>query len=102
MATITEIKDIVSETAKKYGVAKAYLFGSYANGTADENSDIDLRIDKGNLRGLFQLSGFRLDLQERLGTPVDVVTTQSLDAAFLNAIRNEEVVLYEQKPAGVK
>ncbi|MCL1884103.1 MAG: nucleotidyltransferase domain-containing protein [Defluviitaleaceae bacterium] len=94
--SIDEIKSTVTEVAKKYGIAKAYLFGSYAKGIADTNSDIDLRIDKGQLRGLFQLSGFKIDLQERLGTNVDVVTTQSLEASFLNLIRNEEVVLYEQ------
>ena len=94
--SIDTIKEVVSEVAEKHGVAKAYLFGSYARADARVDSDIDLRIDKGRLRGLFQLAGFQIELQDRLGVDVDVLTTQSLDESFLNNIRGEEVVLYEQ------
>ncbi|MCL2364478.1 MAG: nucleotidyltransferase domain-containing protein [Defluviitaleaceae bacterium] len=89
------IKNSVAGIAEKYGVARVYLFGSYARGVADENSDIDLRIDKDRLRGLFQLSGFQQDIIERLGKRVDVLTTQSLDDDFLQTIRKEEILLYE-------
>ncbi|MCL2361948.1 MAG: hypothetical protein FWC73_09070 [Defluviitaleaceae bacterium] len=60
-------------------------------------SDIDLRIDKGRLRGLFQLAGFQQDVQEQLGVKVDVLTTQSMDEAFLQNIRGEEVILYDRE-----
>jgi len=94
--TVDEIRRVVADIANEYGVSKVTLFGSYARGDADNNSDIDLRIDKGRLRGLFQLSGFRIDLEERLGTPVDVLTTESLDEEFLNRIQSEEVMLFER------
>ena len=55
--SISEIKDIVSPIAKKYGVENVYLFGSYARGEATPDSDLDLRIDKGKLRGLIMLGG---------------------------------------------
>jgi len=93
--SIKKIKDSITDVAQEYGVARVYLFGSYARGDADANSDVDLRIDKGRLRGLFQLSGFQQDIQERLGKNVDVLTTRSLDDNFLKNIRNEEVVLYD-------
>ena len=35
---------------------RIYLFGSYARGEATKSSDIDLRVDKGSLRGLSALS----------------------------------------------
>ena len=94
--TIEEIRKIVSETAKQYGVERVTLFGSYARGEARCNSDIDLRIDKGRLRGLFQLSGFHLDLEEKLRASVDVIVTDSLDHKFLDRISKEEILLYEQ------
>jgi len=94
--TVDEIRRVVADIANEYGVSKVTLFGSYARGDADKNSDIDLRIDKGRLRGLFQLSGFRIDLEERLGAPVDVLTTESLDEEFLNRIQSEEVMLFER------
>ena len=43
--TIEEIKTILEPIARKYGVERVYLFGSYARGDATENSDVDLRVD---------------------------------------------------------
>ena len=39
--TIEEIKNKSVPIAKKYGVKKLSLFGSYARGEADKNSDLD-------------------------------------------------------------
>lgn len=93
--TIEEIRKIVNEIAKQYGVERVTLFGSYARGEAKNDSDIDLRIDKGRIRGLFQLSGFHIDLEERLKVHVDVVVTDSLSKEFLERIKKEEILLYE-------
>jgi predicted nucleotidyltransferase len=93
---IEEIRDIVREIAQRYGVERVALFGSYARGEARPGSDIDLRIDKGRIRGLFQLSGFHLDLEEKLKTHVDVLTTESLNDKFLKRISGEEILIYEQ------
>lgn len=94
--SIEEIKSTVSEIAKRYGVERVTLFGSYARGEARPESDIDLHIDKGNIRGLFQLSGFHLELEKALNTHVDVLTTESLNDKFLKRISREEILLYEQ------
>ena len=92
--TVDEIKEIVAALAAKYGAARIYLFGSYARGDANQESDIDLRIDKGAIRGL-QLGGLAADLEDALGIPVDLVSTGSLDSKFLDLISNDEVLLYE-------
>lgn len=95
MKQISEIKEVVNRRAKEYGAERIYLFGSYARGDANENSDIDLRIDRGNIRGGFALAGLLLDLESDLGASVDLVTTGSLDTEFLNMIKGEEQLLYE-------
>lgn len=92
--TISEIKEIVSVLAKKYGAQRVYLFGSYARGDMNSSSDIDLRIDKGNIRGI-QLAGLLIELEDAFQLPVDLITTGSLDNDILEAIRSEEVLLYE-------
>ena len=97
MPTIEEIKSIAVSLGRQYGVEKIFLFGSYARGDNDETSDIDFRIDKGNIRGLFQLCGFKNKLEDLLGKEVDVLTTQSLDSSFLNHIAKEEILLYADK-----
>ena len=37
-----------------YGIKSMSLCGSYARGEADDDSDVDLLIDKGDLQGLIQ------------------------------------------------
>ena len=92
--TIEEIKQIVAALAAQYGADRIYLFGSCARGDANQDSDIDLRIDKGAIRGL-QIGGLATDLEEALGIPVDLVPTGSLDSKFLKSISDDEVLLYE-------
>ncbi|MFA5576552.1 MAG: nucleotidyltransferase domain-containing protein [Tissierellaceae bacterium] len=96
MLSVDEIKKVIIDISKKYGVKKVILFGSYARGDENTNSDIDLRIDKGEIKGLFELSGYRLDLEERLSVKVDVLTTESLSPDFLEGIKGEEIIIYEK------
>ena len=91
--SIEELRNIVSPIARAHGVASVSLFGSYAKGLADA-SDVDLKIDKGALRSLFQLCGFRLAVEDALKLPVDLVTSDSSDKSFLDMIQKDEVVLY--------
>ena len=92
--SVEEIRAIVSALAAQYGANRVYLFGSYARGDANSDSDIDLRIDKGSIRGL-QMGGLAADLEDAFGMPVDLVPTGSLDSKFLQSISNDEVLLYE-------
>ncbi len=92
--TINEIKNIVSPIAQRYGVDRVFLFGSYARGEATPESDLDFRIDRGKLRGLFALGGMYSDLQEQFDKKLDLLTTASLDDDFLKRISREEVLVY--------
>ncbi len=94
--SIEEIQSRISPIAMRYGVERVYLFGSYAKGCATAESDVDLRIDKGSLRGLFALSGMRLDICNALSKNVDLLTTNSLDENFRGRIQNDEVLIYER------
>jgi predicted nucleotidyltransferase len=92
--TIAEIKNKITDAAQKYGIQKAYLFGSYARGEAARESDIDICIEKGQLRTLLELSGFCQDLEETLGNKVDVVTTAGLSSDFREHIERDMVLIY--------
>ena len=92
--TIDELKKIIVPIAEKYQLSQVYLFGSFARGDYDEESDIDIRIEKGNLKGMFALCGFYTELEESLERKVDVLTTGSLSADFLESIKKDEVILY--------
>ncbi len=90
------VQETVSSLGAQYGAEGIYLFGSFARGDADENSDIDLRIIRGTIRG-WALGGLLEDLEDSLNKKVDLLTTGSLSPDFLADIKNEEVLLYEQK-----
>ena len=93
---INEITKIAMPIAASYGIGRLYLFGSYARGDATADSDIDFLIDDlGSLCGLFELAGFRLDLEEQFGVSVDVLTVGGLDDDFLAIIQAEEILIYE-------
>ena len=96
MLMIERIREVVTRVGKKYGIKSACLFGSYAKGTANENSDVDLMVDDGgNIKGYVAFNGFRIDLMNELGTDVDLLTPNSIGSRFYNLIKNDKVLLYE-------
>jgi len=95
--TINEIKALITPIAREYGVKRLTLFGSYARGEAKPNSDIDFHLgDAGGSWGYFKLCCFRQDLEATLGVRVDVLTTGSMDREVLDAVRKDEVLIFEQ------
>lgn len=94
--TIDELKIIIGDIAKQYGVKKVALFGSYSNGEETPDSDVDLLIDKGEIKGLFMFNSFVNSLQERLNKDVDVITYNSLNRSLIRDNVKNEVILYEQ------
>lgn len=95
--TIEELKKIIIPIAEKYQLGKVSLFGSFARGDYREDSDVDLCVEPGNLKGFFALCGFYTEIEEALGRKVDVLTTGSLSENFLEKIRKDEVMLYGGK-----
>lgn len=93
--TIEEIKSKAIPIAKKYGVKKLSLFGSYARGDANKHSDIDFFYDGGNFSG-FGYFGFIDDLEKEFKCHVDLVSGGIKDKNFLAEIQNDEVILYAE------
>ena len=95
MPSINDIRVAINKVGKKYNIKNAYLFGSYARGEANASSDVDILIDDdGNIKSLFELSGFRLELMDELGTNVDVLTMDGVQPKFYNFIKNDQVLIY--------
>ena len=99
---IDEIKRIVAPIASKYDVDRVFLFGSYARGDANSDSDIDFVIDKGRLRGL-QLASMLGDSQERFEKSIDLLTLTGISNGTINgkpsfkySVEKDMVVIYEQ------
>lgn len=88
--SVNEIKERIAPIAEKYRLKAVYLFGSYARGTADENSDIDLLIDTegSGLDTLFKLGALYDELSTALCKEIDMVTVSSLEQP---AVRESEL-----------
>lgn len=102
---VNEISSIVAPILETFGVERAWVFGSYARGDATENSDIDLRIEGGRIRGMFGLGRLYDELTQALRKSVDLVTTEGLNhkanrertKEFRENISEDEKLIYENK-----
>ena len=92
MQTVNSIKDIISPIAKAYGIKRVYLFGSYAKGTANEASDVDLLIDT-TITGL-SFFGLIEEFREALHKKVDLLR--------LDDVKENKELLLEIMKDGVK
>ena len=93
---MTISKKKVTPIVIKYGVNTFSLFGSYARGEANEDSDLDFVMDKGDLKGLQYVSLVQ-NLENEFNCHVDVISKGSSNKKFLDAVSDEEVILYERE-----
>jgi len=84
---------------KQYPVKRAAFFGSAARQDMREASDIDMLVEfLPDTRGL-EFFGLRLDLEEALGRPVDLITWNALSKAkpvFKKNVEREARLIYGQ------
>ncbi len=92
--TITDIKNAVVQVAHLYPVLSIDLFGSFANGESTQDSDVDLLVyfDE-KTASLFDMSGLKLDIQDKLNTKVDVVAGPLKENSYLTI--EKKVRIYE-------
>ncbi len=92
--TISTIEYHVVDLAETYGAKKVSLFGSFARGEEHTDSDVDILLEKGEIKGM-QVLEFQEELSDRLGRAVDVVTTAGASDRFLSKINKDAITLYE-------
>ena len=92
--TRDELRAMILPLLDRYSMASASLFGSYAHGSADENSAIDLLlVGKENFKAL-DVFGVAEELHRISGKRVDVYEMSELnEGAFRDAVLAEAVAL---------
>ena len=94
MPTMNMIQQAVNQAAAEYPVKRIELFGSYADGTADEESDVDFLVEfTENPTSLIHICGLRETLSELLKSDVDIVKLPRKPDDGLHI--NRTVCLYE-------
>lgn len=93
MVDIKELQELVVPLAKRYGVVQLDLFGSYANGTATPDSDMDFLVRfEPPVPSIFKVMGFREELKMTLGIEVDVVTLPLTNPERLHVERSHRII----------
>ena len=86
--SIEEIKKAVMLIVGNYPISRVVLFGPRANGTAKEDSDVDVCVEmKPNL---FNRAGVKVYLEEILGCAVDVVRMRD----NMNQLFKQQILKY--------
>jgi predicted nucleotidyltransferase len=83
MAAVDPLKsrrEAILQIARRHGVGRIRVFGSYARGDAGEGSDLDLLIDIEGPTTPWFPGGLVAELEALLGCRVDVVELEALRA----------------------
>lgn len=95
------VDDIIEQIVKTYQPQKIILFGSYARGTQNQDSDIDLLVIKDTQEDFItRIRNVRKSLLCPLPLDILVYTKDEIDKLkdewFINDILKEGIVVYEQ------
>jgi uncharacterized protein len=76
-------------------VLKAYLFGSYVRGMADNKSDIDILVDLDYSQKIgLQFIQMKLDLEKLLNNKVDLVSSNGMSKYIKPLVDGEKRLIY--------
>ncbi|MFW6311143.1 MAG: nucleotidyltransferase family protein [Nanoarchaeota archaeon] len=93
MDLTTEQKRKIKKVLRKHNIKKASIFGSYARGEANNNSDIDILVEPAQ-KSLFELVAIKQDLEDELELKIDINTFNGLNYTERKGLKDE--VLEEQ------
>lgn len=92
MNLATAEKEKIVEICERNDIEFCAVFGSFARGEADEDSDIDLLVRFSKPKG-FDWVDAALEIEDALGRKVDLVTENSLSPYIReNVLKNLEVL----------
>ena len=79
-------------------VLRAYLFGSYVRGDADDQSDIDILVDL-DYSGIIGLKfiQMKIDLEKLLNAKVDLVSSNGLSEYIKPIVDKEKQLIYAKQ-----
>ncbi|MBZ9729227.1 nucleotidyltransferase family protein [Salegentibacter sp. JZCK2] len=76
--------------SKKYHISKLSVFGSYARGEQQENSDLDILVDFKENIGI-KIIDLAEELEQIIGLKVDLISRNALKTCYFMAIEKELV-----------
>ncbi len=90
LALMAEHKPVLAE---RFGVRKLALFGSFARGTARDDSDVDVLVDFGEPASPEAYFGVLFYLEDLLGCPIDLVTERALRSELRPYVERDAIIV---------
>jgi hypothetical protein len=90
---LKEKREDILRIATQHGASNVRIFGSVARGEARPDSDVDFLVELESGRSLLDRVALIQDLEDLLGTKVDVATDKGLRERVRDRILNEAVPL---------
>ena len=87
-------KKIIS-ILRGHGAKKIGIFGSYARGDMNPESDLDVLVEFTDRKSLLDIVGIEQELSESLDIKVDLLTEKSISPYLIERIKKETAVIYE-------
>ena len=91
----TQVLQALQSSEFKGYIQKVSLFGSYIDGTATPNSDVDLLITFSDPISFFELARLEQEFQAYLQKKVDIVTPDALSKYIYDDVMHSAQTLYE-------
>ena len=90
--------NILQKYFKDKPVFKAFVFGSFARGEADSNSDYDILVELDYSQKIgMEFIQMQIDLADLLKTNVDLVSDKALSRYIRPFVDNDKILIYERK-----
>lgn len=86
-------QNLIIDIVSRYNPGMIGIFGSYARGENDQNSDLDILIDFEQPLDLLEIIGLEQELSEKLGIKVDLITLRSLNPQLKEYVEKDLIPL---------
>ena len=90
--------NVIQKYFKDKPIFKAFVFGSFARGDADSNSDYDILVELDYSKKIgMEFIQMQVDLADLLKRNVDLVSDKSLSKYIRPFVDNDKILIYERE-----
>ena len=90
---LAKLKKQIKDTLKNYPISKAAIFGSFARGEEDANSDIDILIQTSKPVSMFLLLRLENELSKLTQRKIDIIEYSAIKPSIKQNVLNEAISL---------
>lgn len=90
-----QIIDEVVKILKSFGAKEIILFGSYARGDNNPDSDIDVIVEFNEIKGLFEKARIIRTVEEKTGLKIDILSKDFINPYLKPYIERDMITIFQ-------